>query len=138
MTSPLQGGKLGILVGGGPAPGINGVIASVTIDAITKHGMEVIGFQNGFKHLVEGSTKHNRLLTVEDVAPYYMRGGSILGTSRTNPAKKEEDMQRVLRVFDEMRITALVTIGGDDTAFSAEPGRETRRAGAARGPDRSR
>ena len=119
MTSPLQGGKLGILVGGGPAPGINGVIASVTIDATTKHGMEVIGFQNGFRHLIEGSTTHNRRLTVDDVAPYYMRGGSILGTSRTNPAKKEEDMQRVLKVLTDMDITALVTIGGDDTAYSA-------------------
>src|SRR5215831_7152357 len=119
MTSPLQGGKLGILVGGGPAPGINGVIASVTIDAISKHGMEVIGFQSGFKHLVDGSTTHNRKLTLDDVAPYYMRGGSILGTSRVNPAKKEEDMQRVLKVFAELGLTALVTIGGDDTAFSA-------------------
>ena len=119
LISPLNGGKLGMLVGGGPAPGINGVIASVTIDAITKHGMEVIGFQNGFRHLVEGSSKHNRKLTVEDVAPYYQRGGSILGTSRTNPAKKEEDMARVLKVLADMGITALVTIGGDDTAYSA-------------------
>lgn len=119
VNSPLRGGKLGILVGGGPAPGINGVIASVTIDATTKHGMEVIGFQNGFRHLVEGSTKHNRRLGVDDVAPYYMRGGSILGTSRTNPAKKEEDMSKVLGVLAEMGITALVTIGGDDTAYSS-------------------
>jgi len=119
MTSPLKGGKLGILVGGGPAPGINGVIASVTIDAISTYGMEVIGFTGGFRYLVEGSTTHNRQLTIEDVAPYYMRGGSILGTSRTNPAKREEDMQRVLKVFAEMGITALVTIGGDDTAYSA-------------------
>src|SRR5437762_12046286 len=92
-NSPLRGGKLGILVGGGPAPGINGVIASVTIDAITKHGMEVIGYENGFRHLVQGSTERNRRLTIDDVAPYYMRGGSILGTSRTNPANNEEDMQ---------------------------------------------
>jgi 6-phosphofructokinase len=134
MISPLQGGKLGILVGGGPAPGINGVIASVTIDAITKHGMEVIGFQNGFKHLVEGSTKHNRTLTVEDVAPYYMRGGSILGTSRTNPAKKEEDMQRVLKVFSEMGISALVTIGGDGRSTTTFPCRKGPRPLASRPP----
>ncbi len=115
--NPLQGGRLGILVGGGPAPGINGVIASVTIEAIN-HGMEVIGFQNGFRHLVEGSTTHNRKLLVDDVAPNYLRGGSILGTARTNPAKKEEDMLRVLDVFRKLKLTALVTIGGDDTAFS--------------------
>jgi 6-phosphofructokinase 1 len=119
MTSSLQGKRIGILVGGGPAPGINGVISSVTIEAIITHGMEVIGFQNGFRHLVEGSTEHNRSLTIEEVAASYLRGGSILGTARTNPAKKEEDMAKVLGVFKKIGIDCLVTIGGDDTAFSA-------------------
>ncbi|HKA06739.1 MAG TPA: diphosphate--fructose-6-phosphate 1-phosphotransferase [Gemmataceae bacterium] len=118
MASSLQGKKLGILVGGGPAPGINGVISSVTIDAVITHGMEVIGFQNGFRHLVQGSTQHNRKLTVEEVAAHYLRGGSILGTARTNPAKKEEDMAKVLSVFEQLGVDCLVTIGGDDTAFS--------------------
>jgi ATP-dependent phosphofructokinase / diphosphate-dependent phosphofructokinase len=118
MASSLQGKRLGILVGGGPAPGINGVISSVTIEAIITHGMEVIGFQNGFRHLVQGSTQHNRKLTVEEVAAHYLRGGSILGTARTNPAKKEEDMANVLGVFEQLGIDCLVTIGGDDTAFS--------------------
>jgi len=118
MASSLQGKKLGILVGGGPAPGINGVISSVTIDAVITHGMEVIGFQNGFRHLVQGSTQHNRKLTVEEVAAHYLRGGSILGTARTNPARKEEDMAKVLGVFEQLGIDCLVTIGGDDTAFS--------------------
>ena len=133
-SSPLQGGRLGILVGGGPAPGINGVIASVTIDAITKHGMEVIGFQNGFRHLVQGSKTHNRKLTVDDVAPYYMRGGSILGTARINPAKNEEDMKQVLKVFAELGITALVTVGGDDTAYSSSQVAKRVGPGALRGP----
>ncbi len=133
-NSPLRGGRLGIVVGGGPAPGINGVIASVTIDATTRHGMEVIGFQNGFRHLVEGSTTQNRRLTVDDVAPYYMRGGSILGTSRTNPAKKPEDMARVLKVLGDMAITALVTIGGDDTAYSGSQVAKHVGPGGQRGP----
>src|SRR4029453_13047700 len=118
MASSLQGKKLGILVGGGPAPGINGVISSVTIDAVITHGVEVIGFQNGFRRLVQGSTTDNRKLTIEEVAAHYLRGGSILGTARTNPAKKEEDMAKVLGVFEKMGINCLVTIGGDDTAFS--------------------
>jgi len=118
MASSLQGKRLGILVGGGPAPGIKGVISSVTIEAIITHGMEVIGFQNGFRHLVQGSTQHNRKLTIEEVAAHYLRGGSILGTARTNPAKKEEDMAKVLGVFEALGIDCLVTIGGDDTAFS--------------------
>src|SRR6478752_3331431 len=118
MASSLQGKRIGILVGGGPAPGINGVISSVTIEAILNYGMEVIGFQNGFRHLVEGSTTNNRKLTVEEVAASYLRGGSILGTARTNPAKKDEHMQNVLGVFKKLGIDCLVTIGGDDTAFS--------------------
>ena len=118
MASFLQGKRIGILVGGGPAPGINGVISSVTIEAIITHRMEVIGFQNGFRHLVEGSDKHNRKLTIEEVAASYLRGGSILGTARTNPAKKDEHMANVLRVLDQLGIEYLVTIGGDDTAFS--------------------
>src|SRR5947208_2345360 len=118
MASSLQGKRLGILVGGGPAPGINGVISSVTIEAIITHGMEVIGFQNGFRHLVEGSLTENRKLTIDEVAASYLRGGSILGTARTNPAKKEEHMKNVLGVFDKLGLDGLVTIGGDDTAFS--------------------
>jgi ATP-dependent phosphofructokinase / diphosphate-dependent phosphofructokinase len=118
MASSLQGKRIGILVGGGPAPGINGVISSVTIEAIITHGMEVIGFQNGFRHLVEGSTTDNRKLSIEEVAASYLDGGSILGTARTNPAKKEEHMAKVLGVFKKMGIDCLVTIGGDDTAFS--------------------
>jgi 6-phosphofructokinase 1 len=83
---------------------------------------------------VQGSTKHNRKLVLDDVAPYYMRGGSILGTSRVNPAKKEEDMQRVLKVFAEMGLTALVTIGGDDTAYSASQVAKRVGPSAPRGP----
>ncbi|HEX3148272.1 MAG TPA: diphosphate--fructose-6-phosphate 1-phosphotransferase [Gemmataceae bacterium] len=118
MASPIHGKRLGILVGGGPAPGINGVISSVTIEAILNYEMEVVGFQNGFRHLVEGSITHNRVLTVEEVAASYLRGGSILGTARTNPAKKDEHMANVLGVLDKLGIDCLVTIGGDDTAFS--------------------
>ena len=116
MTVNLR--RLGILVGGGPAPGINGVISSVTIEAIN-HGIEVLGFRDGFKYLVQGSTDHFRQLTIPEVAAYYLRGGSILGTSRTNPAADERDMAKVLEVFDQLQLDALVTIGGDDTAFSA-------------------
>ena len=58
-------------------------------------------------------------MTIEEVAASYLRGGSILGTARTNPARKEDDMAKVLGVFKQMGIDCLVTIGGDDTAFSA-------------------
>lgn len=109
--------KLGLLVGGGPAPGINGVISSVTIEAI-EQGMEVIGFQDGFKWLIKGMTDQCRRLEINDVTRTYLRGGSILGTARANPAKSEVHMRNVLSVFEKLGITDLVTIGGDDTAYS--------------------
>src|SRR5262249_12662935 len=109
--------RLGLVVGGGPAPGINGVISAVTIEAI-EQGSDVVGFRDGFKWLVQGSSEHLRKLTIEEVKGIHLRGGSILGTSRTNPAKNREDMARVLDVFRRIELDALVTIGGDDTAFS--------------------
>jgi 6-phosphofructokinase len=118
MATFPSGGRLALLVGGGPAPGINGVISSVTIEAVN-HGVEVIGFQDGFKWLVKSDTDHCRLLTIEEVRTIHRRGGSILGTSRTNPTKSEQDMANVLDVLRRLDVTALVTIGGDDTAFSA-------------------
>jgi 6-phosphofructokinase 1 len=109
---------LGILVGGGPAPGINGVIAAATIEGINQ-GFEVIGFYDGFKWLAAGEAQHCRPLAIRDVTGIHLRGGSILGTSRTNPTKSETSMKNVFKVLEQMDITTLVTIGGDDTAFSA-------------------
>ncbi len=109
--------RLAIVVGGGPAPGINGVIASVTIEAINR-GLEVLGVRNGFANLVAGDLTKVQPLNINDVAPFYNRGGSLLGTSRTNPAKDPADMQRVLDSLGSLGVKYLVTIGGDDTAFS--------------------
>jgi 6-phosphofructokinase 1 len=110
-------GKLGIVVGGGPAPGINGVISSVTIEAINRN-LEVVGIRDGFKHLAAGDFNQVRPLTIPDVAPYYQRGGSLLGTSRTNPAKDPTHMANVLEGLNKLGVKYLVTIGGDDTAYS--------------------
>jgi len=118
MANGMKRGKLGILVGGGPAPGINGVIAAATIEGINQ-GFEVIGFQDGFKWLAQGDTQHYTKLTIGDVRYIHLRGGSILGTARTNPAKSEASMHNVLDVLRKLGVTSLVTIGGDDTAFSA-------------------
>jgi 6-phosphofructokinase 1 len=118
MSAAQAPGKLALLVGGGPAPGINGVISSVTIEAIEQGGSEVIGFLDGFKYLVKGDDSRHRKLTIDDVKAIHLRGGSILGTSRTNPTKSEADMNNVLDVFRRLGVTMLVTIGGDDTAYS--------------------
>src|SRR5262249_4985038 len=111
MSDASVPGKLALLVGGGPAPGINGVISSVAIEAV-EQGFEVIGFRDGFKWLVRGDTDHYRRLTINDVKAIHLRGGSILGTSRTNPAKSEADMRNVLDILQRLNVTMLVTIGG--------------------------
>jgi 6-phosphofructokinase 1 len=111
-------GRLGILVGGGPAPGLNGVISAATIEGINQ-GYEVIGFRDGFKYIAQGDTTQIKPLSIRDVKDIHLKGGSILGTARTNPTKSPEQMNNIFGVFEKLGITALVSIGGDDTAFSA-------------------
>ena len=114
----MSKGRLGILVGGGPAPGLNGVIAAATIEGINQ-GYEVIGFRDGFKYLAQGDATQIKPLSIREVKDIHAKGGSILGTARTNPTKSEEQMRHVFSVLEKLGVTALVTIGGDDTAFSA-------------------
>src|SRR5438445_12054090 len=111
-------GKMALVVGGGPAPGINGVISSTTLEALD-HGIEVIGFKDGFKWLAQGVCDQYQTLTINDVKGIHLRGGSVLGTSRTNPAKSDKDMANVIDVLHRLGVQGLVTIGGDDTAYSA-------------------
>lgn len=118
METTFNSGKLALLVGGGPAPGINGVISSATIEAINQ-GFEVIGCRDGYKWLAQGDTKHVLPLRIDDVTGIHLRGGSVLGTSRANPTKSETELQNVLQCLQTLGVNALVSIGGDDTAFSA-------------------
>jgi 6-phosphofructokinase 1 len=116
--SSSQKGKLAIVVGGGPAPGINGVIAAATIEAIN-NGYEVLGILNGYKWLSEGDTSHVQPLTIDDVSRIHFQGGSILRTARTNPTKSPEMMANVLQALEKLDVRYLVSIGGDDTCFTA-------------------
>ncbi len=109
---------LAILVGGGPAPGINGVIASATIEA-RNHGLRVLGVYEGYRHLVLGDLSHVVELGIEDVSRVHFTGGSMLRTSRTNPAKDPESLRRCIRSLTMLGVRYLVTIGGDDTTFGA-------------------
>ena len=109
---------LGILVGGGPAPGINGVIAAATIEA-RNHGVRVLGFYDGFKWLARGDTSHVRELTIDEVARIHFEGGSILRTARENPAKSPDALRNVAEALTKLEVSGLLTIGGDDTAFAA-------------------
>lgn len=117
MADTALRGRLAIVVGGGPAPGINGVISSVTIEAINR-GLDVVGVRDGFSNLVNADTSRVEPLTIEKVAQYYTRGGSMLGTARTNPAKNPDHLKNVVDSLKKIGANYLVTIGGDDTAFS--------------------
>ncbi len=110
--------NLGILVGGGPAPGINGVISAIALEARNR-ARRVIGLYDGFQWLMEGNSDHVKELDHADVSRIHFQGGSILNTSRANPTKRPEDLQRVVATLDELEIGFLATIGGDDTMFAA-------------------
>ncbi|HEY3417280.1 MAG TPA: diphosphate--fructose-6-phosphate 1-phosphotransferase [Armatimonadota bacterium] len=111
-------GRVGILVGGGPAPGINNVIGAAT-NAALRQGLEVIGILDGFKWLARGDTNHVLPLTATIVDAVRLRGGSLLHTSRENPTGDEAKLRRIVQALEALDIRYLVTIGGDDTAFSA-------------------
>ncbi len=111
-------GTLGILVGGGPAPGINSVISAATIEARNR-GFRVLGIQEGFRWLMQGDAAHVRELTHDDVSRIHLTGGSVLGTARDNPTKRDEAMAAVVETLERLGVTHLVTIGGDDTALSS-------------------
>ena len=110
--------KLGILVGGGPAPGINSVIGATTIRSALE-GVEVVGIQDGFHWLMQEDCDHTRPLAIDDVSRIHFRGGSILGTSRANPTRDPKHLEAVVASLAKLGVDRLVTIGGDDTAFSA-------------------
>jgi 6-phosphofructokinase 1 len=109
---------VGVLVGGGPAPGINGVISALTLEARSR-AHKVLGIYNGFEWLMKGETGHIRELDHDDISRSHFQGGSILNTSRANPTKRAEDLRRVIQILNELGIGYLATIGGDDTMFAA-------------------
>ena len=110
--------RLAIVVGGGPAPGINSVIAAASIRACLE-GVEVIGIRDGFSRLMEGDSSCGVPLTIDHVSRIHFRGGSALGTSRANPTRDEQAMKTTIDTLRQQGVTMLLTIGGDDTAYSA-------------------
>ncbi|HGY54144.1 MAG TPA: 6-phosphofructokinase [Caldithrix abyssi] len=110
--------KIAILVGGGPAPGINSVIGAATIRAILS-GAEVIGIQDGFKWIMRGDISHVVPLTIDSVSRIHFRGGSHIGISRDNPTKDKKHLENTVSSLLRLNVDKLITIGGDDTAFSA-------------------
>lgn len=109
--------KIGILTGGGDCPGLNAVIRSVVRKGIFHYGDEFVGFLEGWRGVVEDITLP---LTLDAIAGILPRGGTILRTSRTNPAKKDGGMKHCLDTLARHKIDALISIGGDDTQSVAE------------------
>jgi 6-phosphofructokinase 1 len=109
---------LALMCGGGPAPGINSVIGAATIRA-TLAGISVVGVRDGFKWLMQGDTQHAVPLTIDDVSRIHFTGGSYLGISRANPTKDPRHLEAATAALVQMGVDKLISIGGDDTAFSA-------------------
>jgi phosphofructokinase-like protein len=103
---------VGLLTGGGDCPGLNAVIRAVVRKGERHYGDELVGFRDGWKGVLEGSTM---VLDVERCRGILPRGGTILGTSRTNPYKIEDGVKKALDTLRKERIDALVAIGGEDT-----------------------
>ncbi len=109
---------LAIVVGGGPAPGINSVIASATIRAVLE-GVDVIGVRDGFEWIMQGDTDHITPLTTDEVSRIHFRGGSHIGISRANPTKDPKHLDNAVESLLRLNVNRLITIGGDDTAYTA-------------------
>lgn len=103
--------NIGILTGGGDCPGLNSVIRAVVRKA-GQEGIKVTGIRNGWKGLVEKDSIPLDLNSVSGILP---KGGTILGTSRTNPYKKEGDVKKVLENMKALKLDALIASGGEDT-----------------------
>ncbi|MSO55452.1 MAG: 6-phosphofructokinase [Acidobacteria bacterium] len=110
--------KLAIVCGGGPAPGLNSVIAAATIRARLE-GLDVLGIRDGFQWIMEGNIEHVLPLTIEEVNRIHFRGGSHIGIARANPSRSPALLENTVQSLLRLEVSQLITIGGDDTAFSA-------------------
>ena len=110
--------KLAILVGGGPAPGINSVISAATIRAQLE-GVEVLGIKDGFRWIMEGDIAHVKELNIQNTSRIHFRGGSYIGIARNNPTKDIKHLENTVASLLRLNVDKLITIGGDDTAYSA-------------------
>jgi ATP-dependent phosphofructokinase / diphosphate-dependent phosphofructokinase len=110
--------RIGVLVGGGPAPGTNGVIAAVATEAL-KAGCVPVGFHDGFEWLAERYTDEQHEMTAEEVSRAHLDGGVLLGASRTDIVSDPRKLENAVAALRKLGIDALVAIGGDDVVRSA-------------------
>src|SRR6185312_8064936 len=104
--------RVGILTGGGDCPGLNAVIRAVVRKGTMYYGDSVVGFLEGWRGVVENRTRE---LDLDAIAGIIHRGGTVLRTSRTNPARDADGLARIRHTFEAQNLNALVAVGGDDT-----------------------
>ena len=104
--------RVGILTGGGDCPGLNAVIRAVVRKGVNQYGHAIVGYRDGWRGVLQNSVTH---LTPDNTAGILPRGGTILGSSRTNPFKEERGVDRVKENLASERIDALIAVGGEDT-----------------------
>ncbi|HLL64532.1 MAG TPA: 6-phosphofructokinase [Micromonosporaceae bacterium] len=104
--------RIGVLTGGGDCPGLNAVIRAVVRKGISTYGHDFVGFRDGWRGPLEGQTRELGIAQVRGILP---RGGTILGSSRTNPFKIEGGVEKIKRNLADLGVDALIAIGGEDT-----------------------
>jgi len=104
--------RVGILTGGGDCPGLNAVIRAVVRKGITVYGYDILGIKNGWLGLIEGKIIPLDLGSISGILP---RGGTILGTSRTNPFKVEDGLGKIFSQVEKFEMDAVIAVGGEDT-----------------------
>src|SRR2546425_4089907 len=109
---------LAILVGGGPAPGVNSVIGAATIRARLE-AVDVLGVRDGFEWIMQGDIDHVTPLDIGEVSRIHFRGGSYIGISRANPTQNPAHLDNAVLALLRLNVSQLITIGGGDTAYSA-------------------
>ena len=104
--------RIGVMTGGGDCPGLNAVIRAIVRKGVTVHGHTIVGFRHGWRGVIEGEVVDLDVAATRGIMP---RGGTILGSSRTNPYNSDDGVARALTTFAEERIDAVIAIGGEDT-----------------------
>jgi ATP-dependent phosphofructokinase / diphosphate-dependent phosphofructokinase len=112
----VAGVRIGVLTGGGDCPGLNAVIRAIVRKGIDHHGHAIVGFRDGWRGPLENAFEE---LTIESTRGILPRGGTILGTSRTNPFKREDGPGLIARNLGGLELDGLIAIGGEDTLGAA-------------------
>ena len=108
--------RIGVLTGGGDCPGLNAVIRAVVRKGIDRHGHTILGFRDGWRGPIENRWEE---LTIESVRGILPRGGTILGSSRTNPLSRDDGAERVRATLADLELDGLIVVGGEDTLGAA-------------------